>query len=349
MNEPTLQSNPAATGKGDRWRVAIGMIVSAGCIGVLLWQIDWQYIVRALGSMEVKWLPLASLLLLGCYASFAVRWWILLGCDPAQPPRRLFAILMMGLAVNVTLPLRPGDALRAYLLGQVYGGGVSRAVASILMERILDVFTILVFGILVSFQAQLPDSMVGAFIAISLLNCAVVLAVLALAFFAAPTSNALARLAAKSRHRWIGFVRHQLIEFARALTLDGLRERLALAAVVGAVGWILYCAAMIACATAFEISSPIIGGVLLTVLTNLGGVIPSSPGSIGIYHALAVLALVIAGASQELALAVAIVSHALVVVVQLVLGLLAFHSVSEAVRLSIGRKAWRTRVQDIQS
>jgi hypothetical protein len=41
---------------------------------------------------------------------------------------------------------------------------------------------------------------------------------------------------------------------------------------------------MIACVETFGIPAAI-GGLLMVVLTNLGGIIPSSPGSIGIYHA----------------------------------------------------------------
>jgi uncharacterized membrane protein YbhN (UPF0104 family) len=64
----------------------------------------------------------------------------------------------------------------------------------------------------------------------------------------------------------------------------------------------------------------------------------SSPGSIGIYHALAVLALSVTGTSQPVALAVTVISHALVVGTQLLLGLLCFIGSSSVVRGSITGK-----------
>jgi hypothetical protein len=93
---------------------------------------------------------------------------------------------------------------------------------------------------------------------------------------------------------------------------------------MSAIGWGCFCGAMIACAIAFSIPTPALGGLSLAVLTNLGSMIPSSPGSIGVYHALAVLGLTITETVQELGLAVAVASHALIVGTQLVIGLAAF-------------------------
>jgi len=68
------------------------------------------------------------------------------------------------------------------------------------------------------------------------------------------------------------------------------------------IKWAFFSTAMIAYVAAS--SAPV-----LTVLTNFGGLVPSSPGSIGFYHGLAVLALSISATPKDVALAVAVVSH----------------------------------------
>ncbi len=227
----TLPPDAVAVRKSRGWRIATGLIMSAACIAVLLWLIDWRHTVSALRSMDVRWLAIAAPLLVGCYAPFAVRWWLLLRCDPALPPQRLFAVLMMGLAVNVTLPLRPGDALRAYLVGHVYGGGTSRTVASLVLERILDVATMLMLGGLVALKVKLPESVRGPILALSLLVFAAVAAIFASRLFARSANAFLLRMTTE-RHGWTRVVAAQLLEFVQALTLGGSRAPLALAVVV---------------------------------------------------------------------------------------------------------------------
>ena len=103
------------------------------------------------------------------------------------------------------------------------------------------------------------------------------------------------------------------------------------------IKWAFFSTAMIACVAASSAPAPVTGGLLLTVLTNLGGLVPSSPGSIGIYHVLAVLALSITATSKDVALAVAVVSHALIVIAQLLLGVAGFSRVQGLLRAPSNR------------
>ena len=337
---PDLQPGLAATGTGGRWRIAIAFIVSAACVGLLLGFVDWRQTMDALRGAEIGWIALAAALMAGCYGCFSLRWWVLLGCDPLLPPRRLFAALMMGLALNVVLPLRPGDGLRAYLVGRVYGGGISRALGSIVLERILDVAAVLFIGGLAGLLIPLPASMRGALIATSLLVAAAAAMVVSLVWLSAPLRSVLDRMVIATGRRWPALVAGQLAEFARALAVGGSPMHLLLAAGIGMAGWALYSAAMIACCAALGIPSAVIGGLLMTAATNLGGMIPSSPGSIGVYHALAVLALGAVGTAQAPALAVALISHALIVAIQLLFGLGALTTVDRGARASIKLNSW---------
>jgi uncharacterized protein (TIRG00374 family) len=168
----------------------MGLIASAICIGSLLLLIDCRRTAVALRSVDMSWIVLATLLLVGL--AFAIRWWILVQCEPGLSIARLFAVLMMGLAVNVALPLRPGDALRVYLAGHVYRGGTSRVVASIIMERILDVGTILALGCVVSVWIPLPEEVHSMLVVGTVLVGSAALLVASLAIFRNPLSAFLA-------------------------------------------------------------------------------------------------------------------------------------------------------------
>lgn len=90
---------------------------------------------------------------------------------------------------------------------------------------------------------------------------------------------------------------------------------------------------MIFCVSAFSPGTVYGAGLVLTVVTNLGTAIPSSPAGLGVYHALAVTTLVTFRISVVDALAIAIVSHGLAVMIQGGLGVAA---------LALGRAGdWR--------
>jgi uncharacterized membrane protein YbhN (UPF0104 family) len=62
---------------------------------------------------------------------------------------------------------------------------------------------------------------------------------------------------------------------------------------------------------AFHLPVPWYAGLFVAVVVNLGGLVPSSPGAIGVYHYLAVLALSPWLHDSGIALGFAIVTHAL--------------------------------------
>jgi uncharacterized membrane protein YbhN (UPF0104 family) len=200
------------------------------------------------------------------------------------------------------------------------------------LERILDVVTVLCIGGAV-FGAELPNSIRDVLVVTSLLLFIAAAAIGLLAAISTRLSSVLACTSATSPHRLFRFVASQLAELVQALTISRSPMQWTFAIVAGVIGWAFFSTAMIACVAASSAPAPVTGGLLLTVLTNLGGLVPSSPASIGIYHVLAVLALSISATSKDVALAVAVVSHAL----QLLLGVAGFSRVQGLLRARSNR------------
>ena len=72
--------------------------------------------------------------------------------------------------------------------------------------------------------------------------------------------------------------------------------------------------------SAFNLPVPWFAGLFVLVVVNLGSVIPSSPGFIGVYHYLVVLALSVWIDNKNMALGYAIASHGLNIITYIVLG-----------------------------
>ena len=72
--------------------------------------------------------------------------------------------------------------------------------------------------------------------------------------------------------------------------------------------------------SAFGLPLPWYAGFLVILLTNLGGILPSSPGSIGVFHYMTVLALTTLGTDHTDALSFALVTHAMTMLLIVVTG-----------------------------
>ena len=70
----------------------------------------------------------------------AIRWKILLNPLKKFPVAMVFNATMIGFMCNYTLPARVGEVIRAYLIGSRGNVSKSSAFATILVERVLDVF-----------------------------------------------------------------------------------------------------------------------------------------------------------------------------------------------------------------
>ena len=75
----------------------------------------------------------------------AIRWQVLLRPVKRVGIHRLFAITMIGFMANNVLPARLGEFVRAYALGRSEALPPSLPFATIVIERIFDGFTLLLF------------------------------------------------------------------------------------------------------------------------------------------------------------------------------------------------------------
>jgi uncharacterized protein (TIRG00374 family) len=315
---------------GARRRIArlLGFAISAGCVALLAARVDWA---RFTGHFSAaSWLPLATAvpLVVFTYFLFALRWRLLLTMDPVPPVLHVFRYLMAGYAANAVLPMRAGDALRVVLLRRACGYGTTRVASSVALERILDALTLIAMGAAVALYADLPRTIlfglrtagIAAAVAVG-----IIAAIAARRRIAIATIDGIAgRIAPRHRHAVIAQA-EQLVDALDVLFPRDRQAALRAAAAValGLAGWASYALAMALCMIAFGVT-PVVGPALLLVaVTNLGAAIPSSPASIGVYHALGVLALSPWHVDFDLALSVVTATHAITVGVQVIVGSLA--------------------------
>lgn len=313
-----------------RGRLLGGAIAALVLLAFFFRGMDWSALGRALA--EARLAPLVAFVVVTVliYLARAWRWgWLL------QPLGRvrladLLSATMVGFASGLLIP-RAGELLRPWLVSRRYPIPTSAGFATIVLERLVDLVTVLVLFAGYLFLLPAPPTQAGGQL-MSLLKIAGALtgavALAALVFLLAIHANAERVTAALGR--WLSrapqWLRGPLGGILHAFA-DGLAVLRApwphLAGIGGQslVVWLLIALGFQLNNAAFGIDLPFHASFLLIAFLVVGVAIPT-PGMVGGFHAFYLLALAdVFGVERARAAAAGIVAHALSNLPVLVLGL----------------------------
>lgn len=302
-------------------RILVGLAISAGCIAALLTQIDVGLAGAALTRANPLWLLAALAILAATMYTKIYRWRLLYYPTTGLRLRNLTSALFIGYMVLSLVPMRLGELVRAYLIGKTEPVAFAQSIGTILVEKVLDVATILLFLAGLAAFGLLPDLAVPgpALAALGLLSLAGLIALAAL-----PREAVLALLARMQLHL-PGSRRWNLVKlvgpFLDALAILRHRQLLPALALWSAINWGLSALVNYAVMQAFDLPLPVAAAIFQMVVINLGMVVPSAPGYVGVFEGLSVVALTPYGLDAAQALAYALALHTLVYGTFIVVGL----------------------------
>jgi uncharacterized protein (TIRG00374 family) len=288
-------------------------------LGWFLWGVDVAQVWREIRAAK----PWALALLLGVtgltYALRALRWQYLLA--PIGPTRFgvAFRMTVIGFAANTLLPLRAGEFVRPYLLARSEGLSVPATFTTIILERLLDLVTVLaLFGVFVVFfdpgldhvnqevyRAVKAGGLLGALAAAAIL-LVLILNAIRPALTHRLVDLCLRPLPERLRVRLSGVI-YGLLD-GLAVTRDP--RRLAQAVALSIPLWLSIAAGIWLTTVAFHMTIPFTGSFLIMALLVVGVATPT-PGAVGGFHeAFRVGTAVFYGVDNDRAVAAALVLHA---------------------------------------
>lgn len=290
-------------------RVLVSIAISGGCLYWATKGTDWAEVGRTLLGTVPSYLALMAIASLLTLYVRAVRWRVLLeplGRFPLEPVLSATAI---GFMANMVLPLRMGEVVRPALLGRRTGLGVSAALGSVVLERLLDLMLIVsLFLTLAMFLPGWPALRRGGY---------VVAAALA-------GSLATAMVIQRRRERAERWARVLLSSLPRRLRkpgqrlvgglLDGLGGLRDLRTVGRVLAYSLWLWGTIALTFAFgilalHVRAPLFAGSIAVVVIVAAMVfLPQAPGYVGTWQAGCVAALAIYGVPHDEALGFSLVT-----------------------------------------
>jgi glycosyltransferase 2 family protein len=270
------------------------------------------------------WLLLGGLLATAMtYVLRAWRWQSLLA--PIGPTRFSVALktTIIGFAASAVLPARAGEVLRPYLLARRESMSATAAFATIILERVLDLATVLL--LFAAFVFTVQPGVIAAGSAASGhwaevkfwggVSAGAALAGLAVLFALAGHPERLGRAALGIERvlpeRLARKVAEFVETFAQGLAVMRRPGWLAAALAQSLPLWLSIAAGIWLTSQAFSITFPFPASFLVTALLVIGVAVPT-PGAVGGFHAAYLFAVtVFFGASNDRAVGAAVVLHAI--------------------------------------
>jgi uncharacterized protein (TIRG00374 family) len=319
---------------------AVEIAISLIFLVLALQGINLKALGAALRQANYLWLLPAIAITLAILAVKGVRWQLLFRPEHRLPFAPVFAALSAGYLASNVLPARLGEVVRVVLLVSEEPVGVARTVSTIVVERLLDVLSVIIILVLLLPFVTLPPAMTWTARSLGAVALAGYAVLLLLSFWKERVLGL-----TRSVLRRIRFLDRPAVYQALGHLIDGfatLRGRLGLALVaLSLLSWFGSVAVGWCVAQAFDMTAPFTAIAFALVVVALGMVVPSSPGYIGVFHYLVTVALAPFGVPKDLALSFAFVWHGLNYVVLSVVGLvaLAIHGTS----LGQVMQKWRDR------
>ena len=252
----------------------------------------------------------------------AYRWGIMLQSLRKLNQWTLFSITSVGFMAIILIPFRVGEFARPYLISQKEKISMSSAVATIVLERVLDGLTLMGFLVIVMFFTPLPGwvSKAGYLTLILFLLMLTILILLVLK--KENTLKAIDFILKIFPERFSLKVKSLINSFVEGLGILPDVGKTLMVIFLSLLIWILMGFSFHILFFSFNFKLPLIAAYALLIIIALGVMIPAAPGFIGNFHFFCILGLTFLGISKPEAITFSIVLHFLNFSLIVLLGLI---------------------------
>ncbi len=322
-----------------KYWIAVGVTVVL--LALFLLTVDVSRMFDALKDASYWYvIPAVAMYLVSVYFR-SLRWTVMLRHLKPVGTFRLYPVVVIGYMANNLLPMRLGELVRSYYVGEREGISKASALMTVLVERVFDAITLLFFIAVVALFVPV-SALTRSFAESSGVPWPLLVLGFSLPFFVAfAVLVLLAVYPAQTRGFALRLARplpsrlRSPMDSLVAMLLDGLaplRNPRTLAALflLSIPIWLTEAAVFWILGFPFEIdkahagpASMAVTMVLVTAITNVGASIPAAPGGLGLFEIIARETLVLwplASVDRSVAAGFAVVVHATILLPMIVLG-----------------------------
>jgi hypothetical protein len=336
-----------------------GILISIICSWLFARKIEWSQLSVALKDAKYIYIIPTLILIFVSHYIRAVRWSALIAPIKRVSVLNLFSATMIGFMANCVLPARIGEIIRPVMVAKKEKVKVTASFATVVMERIFDMLSIIVFASLLFFflpAETLQDTRV------SMINHAETSTEVVKAEYVTEESKADASNTIKQLKKWsivmaffgilaitslfllslyprkagavfeklLFFFPHHLRDklvnmlhsFISGLQVFNHKRKLIWIGVLSLIIWVFNASPIYVLCYAFDIKLSFAGACFVMVCLALAVALPQAPGFIGVFHIAVQKTLVIFGVGLSSAQSFAIILWALSVIPVTIIGLL---------------------------
>ena len=290
-----------------RLTLAVGIAVSLVCLWFAMKDVRPIEVWDALRRADyLGFIALMLLTILGFWIR-ALRWRWFLSTPRPLSLDSLFSATMIGFMANDILPLRLGEFVRAWALGRRENLSKTTVLATIVVERVVDMITLLaIFGIALLLHPIPTETTAGRLTndgAKLLVAMSIGLTVFLVAIERWPKllgwllAQLAKRLPGKAGDRAVKMLQH----FLEGLSLFRDVPRLLWVFLLSFAMFLVFALGLSVSMWALRIEVPWYGGLIMLVITAIGIMVPAAPGYIGTLNLACWAGLALFSVGKELA------------------------------------------------
>lgn len=285
----------------------LSLAVAAAALAFALYRVDLVQVGHAMAGASYGYLLPYLALQGGYYALTAANWRLLLQPVGRFGFRQVLPAMMIGFGGNNLLPMRLGELARTAVFAHQHRKSIGAVLASLVLERILDVLTILVLYVLSLYVLKDVPSAVGTgakLFAFALVPVGVAIGLFL--FVPAPFMALWRVLGAWLPARWRARGTRLLEGILHGLSALRSPARLAALGGLSLLKWSCSTGMVWVTLQAFHTGASVGVAMVVLVVTALAIALPNTPGFVGTLQAAFVIGLGAFGISPDVAFAASV-------------------------------------------
>lgn len=298
-------------------KFVVGIVISAVFLYFSIRGIDQARVVAVLQDAQYAFLIPPAVLFPFILYLRSLRWATILSPLESINQRKLFPVTCLGFMGVALLPLRVGEVVRPYLITTRSKIPLSSALATIFVERMFDLMTLLSILVVVISYVALPGWVVK-----SIVSTIGSFAVVVLLLIFATKGGVSLKFIGKTSWKFRIIFEKIMKDFSQGLKVIHSPKSVIYATLFSILIWVLSGLAIYSLFYFQNLQLPIAGAFVVLVISILGISLPSAPGFLGTFQMSCILALSLFNIPKTDALAFSLVYYFLGIGVNIAAGLL---------------------------
>jgi uncharacterized protein (TIRG00374 family) len=306
-------------------KIILGILISIISIVLVYLSvrgINLQDVSIALKKIQFIYVLFFILLVLIMQWLRSYRWGVILQPMEKIDQISLFSVTSVGFLAIASIPARIGELARPYLISKKSSIKMSSAMGTILVERVLDGFSVLTIAVVVLFFIELPSWLIISTFFVFSLTVVMLCFILVLVWHRQKALNIVNKILSKFHGKFANKIDELIHHFIDGFQVITDIKILLYLFFLSALVWLVDVLAIYMLLLAFGFNLPAIASFVVMIFLIVGIAIPTAPGYLGTWHLACVRGVMLFGLAEAEALSFAVVYHFLSMAIVLVLGVI---------------------------